>query len=235
MTWQVVTADCLAHMRGMPDGSVDAVITDPPYGMSYQSSWRTDRAERFDKIANDEAPFVWFLLDAFRVLKDGGCLVCFCRWDTAEAFRSAIGWSGLAVKSQIIWDRMVHGMGDLRGTPGPRHDTIWFATKGKYTLPGKRPVSVLTHQRLGGDELEHPNEKPVPLMVELIESYVPVGGTVLDPFAGSGTTGCACVQTGRSFVGCELNAEYADIARRRCRAAEESVGLMAGARSKETT
>lgn len=56
---------------------------------------------------------------------------------------------------------------------------------------------------------------------------IPEGATVFDPFCGSGTTGVACIQTGRNFIGCEIDPGYAEIARRRCREAEESIGLMA--------
>mgnify|MGYP000390796407 CR=1 FL=1 len=213
--WVVHNGDCLDVLRSMPDASVDAVVTDPPYGMAFQSAWRTDKAERFDQIANDDAPFVWFLADAARIIKPGGCLICFCRWDSAEAFRLAIGWAGLSVKSQLVWDRVAHGMGDLKASAGPQHDTVWFATKGRYAFHGTRPKSILRHQRPHGDALRHPNEKPLSLMVSLVQDYVPPGGTVVDPFTGSGSTAEACVQTGRNFIGIELDPGYCEIARRR--------------------
>lgn len=167
--------DAMQVLAEFPDDYFDAVITDPPYGMAYQSGW-TEKAERFDQIANDDQPYIWWLRDAARVIKLGGCLVCFCRWDSAEAFRLAIGWAGLRVVSQLVWDRVVHGMGDLTGSPGPQHDTIWFAVKGAYKLPGKRPTSVYRFQRPHGEALEHPNQKPLTLMGQLIADYVPRGG-----------------------------------------------------------
>jgi len=213
-------------MRRLPDASVDAIITDPPYGMAYQSAWRTER-ERFDPIANDGFPFVWWLSDAARLLRDGGCVLCFCRWDSAEAFRVAIGWTGLRVASQVIWDREVHGMGDLTGSPAPRHDTIWFATKGKYTFPGKRPTSIVRHQRVAAEALVHPNEKPIGLMVDLVRSYTPEGAVVLDPFAGSGATGVACAKNGRGFVGVELDQTYHGLATKRIMEAAPLFGSVA--------
>ena len=77
----------------------------------------------------------------------------------------------------------------------------------------------------------HPTQKPIEVMRQSIE-YLQRGRakpirTVFDPFCGSGTTGVACVQTGRNFIGCEIDPGYAEIARRRCREAEESIGLMA--------
>lgn len=176
--------------------------------MSYKS-------KQFDEIANDDAPYVWWLREAARIIKPGGCLLCFCRWDSAEAFRLAIGWAGLSVRSQLVWDREVHGTGDVYGTPGPQHDTIWFATKGRYKFPGRRPVSVMRAQRLMGQALRHPNEKPLRLLIELVRAFVPPGGQVVDPFVGSGTTGEACVKLGMGFVGIELDSEYALLAHRR--------------------
>lgn len=221
----VVNADCLEVLRELPDGCVDAVVTDPPYGISFQSARRIE-TERFNEIANDGAPYVWWLADVSRLLKPGGCLVCFCRWDTAEAFRLSIGWAGLKVGAQLVWDRVIHGLGDLTGRPAPQHDTIWFAVKGRYKLPGKRPSSVYRQQRLGGDELRHPNEKPVTLMRRLIEDYVPPGGIVIDPFGGSGTTAVAALHEGRKCIIIERDPTYCEIIRRRVKEATDD-GLFA--------
>jgi site-specific DNA-methyltransferase (adenine-specific) len=222
MAWRVECGDCLELLRQLPDGSVDVVVTDPPYGISYQSARRTDKSKWKPKIANDGKPYIWWMHDAARLLKDGGRLLCFCRWDTAEAFRLAIEWSGLTVRSQIIWDRESHGMGDPRVSPSPRHDVVWYATKGRYEFANGRPCSVVRSMRLSGSALVHPNEKPVDLMEQLIGSYSVEGETVLDPFAGSGTTGVACVQTGRNFIGFEIDPHYCEIARKRISEAEAS-------------
>lgn len=142
-------------------------------------------------------------------------MLCFCRFDVQEAFRLAIVWAGFEIKSQIIWDRMSHGMGDLNGEPAPQHDVIWFATKGKFKLPGNRPKSVVRHMRLSGDDLIHPNEKPVPLMADLIESYSPSDALVLDCFAGSGSTLRAAKDLGRRCIGIEIEERYCEIAANR--------------------
>ena len=212
---RIVRGDCMGVMRALPDGCVQAVITDPPYGMDYQSAWRTDKADWFPKIANDDQPYIWWLRDAARVLAEDGCLICFCRWDSAEAFRLAIGWAGLTVAAQLVWDRVIHGMGDLKRTPAPRHDVMWFATKPGYTLPGKRPNSVYQVQRIGGEDLTHPNEKPLALIRQLVLDYTRPGDIVADWFVGSGSTPMACVTTGRLFIGTEISVEYAEAARKR--------------------
>ena len=211
---KIYLGDCLEIMKQLPDKSIDCIITDPPYGIDYQSK-KTDKSKRFDKILNDKQPFIWFLYDSFRILKDDSCILVFCRWDTQEAFKKALEWSGFRVKSQIIWDREHHGMGDLSGCPAPCHDVIWFAVKGKYKLPNKRPKDIVKSKRLGGEQLTHPNEKPIDLYIQLIESYTKEDQVLLDCFIGSGAFAEACVKTKRSFIGIEKDPNYFEIANKR--------------------
>ena len=72
----VIHGDCLTVLRQMEPGSVDMVITDPPYGVDYQST-RAAKENRREKISNDKAPFIWWIYDAFRVLKEGGGSIVF--------------------------------------------------------------------------------------------------------------------------------------------------------------
>lgn len=213
----VINADCLTVLRQMEAGSVDMVITDPPYGVDYQSRRpkSKDPSARFEKIANDKAPFIWWLYDAFRVLKEGGGALCFSRWDVQQVFMDAMSLAGFTVKSVLVWDRIGHGMGDLKGNFAPCYDTCIFATKGRYQLPGKRPKDVIRCQRVNGAELVHPNEKPITLMRELIEATTAPGALILDPFAGSGSTLAAAALTGRQYIGIEISAEYHAIAQQR--------------------
>lgn len=133
----VIHGDCLTVLRQMEAGSVDMVITDPPYGVDYQSNRPRSKnpAARFDKIANDKTPFIWWIYDAYRVLKEGGGALCFSRWDVQQVFMDALRLAGFTVKSVLVWDRMHHGMGDLKGSFAPRYDTCIFAAKGRYILP----------------------------------------------------------------------------------------------------
>ena len=216
-TFTIDVGDCLDVMREIPSESIGAVVTDAPYGVDFISNWSPKGTPgKRSKIANDRHPFVWWLHDAARVLRPGSPLVSFCRWDTAEAFRMAIEWAGLSIRGQVIWDRVDHGMGDLKSTPGPQHDTIWIAAKGRYQFPGKRPKSVVRHRRVHAHELKHPNEKPLDLMLELISSYTHPGSTILDPFAGSGTTGIAGLMKGHNVRLIEIDPGYAEISRQRC-------------------
>ena len=210
--------DCLELMKAIPNNSIDMVLTDPPYGMDYQSSRKTDSSKRFSKIKGDKKPFVWFLRDAFRVLKDDSCIVVFTDWKNQEAFKLVLEIAGFKVKSQVVWNRMHHGMGDLKGAFAPMHDIAWFAVKGNYKFKGKRPKDVLSHKRLGGHEISHPTMKPVGLNEEILESTTAIGDVVLDCFMGSGSTGVACKNLNRKFIGIELDDKYFNIAKDRINA-----------------
>jgi DNA modification methylase len=213
-------------MANLESGTIDAVITDPPYGISYQSAWRSDKARWHPPIANDDTPCVDWLPDAYRVLKPNTPLVCFCRWDVQEVFRQAITAAGFEVKSQIIWDKVTHGMGDLNGEFAPQHEIALFAAKGRYTFPGERPKTIIRATRLLGESMVHPTEKPTTLLGQLIVAPTRHGDLILDPFAGSGSTGVAAIKEGRRFIGSELDPGYHAIAMKRLGAAYQQPRLM---------
>ena len=198
--------DCLELIEKIPDKYLDAVITDPPYGIGYQSSRRTDNKKA--KILNDEKPFTDWIEPAFRKLKDGGRLICFYRWDVQGAFLDSITQAGFTVKSQIIWDKVVHGMGDLKEQFAPQHESVIYAVKGRYKFKGKRPKSVYRCKRIPGEELIHPNQKPIELMAAIIRDITIVGETVLDPFGGSFSTYIAATRNRRKAISFELHEEY---------------------------
>lgn len=162
-TDKIYCEDCIIGMKKLPDNSVDLIITDPPYGIDYQSARRTDKTKWKPKIANDKSPYVWFLKDAFRVLKDDTCLICFTRYDTESSFRLAMKWAGFIPKAQIIWDKQIHGMGDLNGDFAPQHENMIFAVKGKFKFPSKRPKSIMSFQRISPESYCIPTRNPLNL------------------------------------------------------------------------
>lgn len=202
----------------MPSESVDAIVTDPPYGMQFQSAW-SEAGPRFAEIVGDDRPAVEWVRDGVRVLREGCAMFVFCEWRFQEVFRSAIEEAGGTIRSHCIWDREVHGMGDLKAAFAPCHDIGWFATKGSgFEFHGQRPQTVLRFPRVAASKLVHPAEKPVPMLRSIIRTICPPSGIVLDPFGGSGTTGAAALSEGRRAVLCEMVPEYAEIARNRCAA-----------------
>lgn len=231
---QLYNADCSHVLPALPDGSIDCILADPPYGIAYE-------AKQHEMLANDEAPFVWWLGQAHRLLANKGVLVCWCRWDVAEAFRNAIGWAGLSISGQLVWDRVLHGQGDCSRTPAPQHDLAWVATKGKWSFPASRGKSVVRYLRERGGfgecskGLLHPTMKPVSLMEELVLVYSTPGQTVLDPTMGSGTTGVAAVKHGRKFVGIEMDSKYFATCEKRIRAASGQVSMFKGMQDASAT
>lgn len=220
MTATIHCGDALTVLRTLPDASVHAVVTDPPYGMSFQSAWPTD-GPRFAPIVGDDKPATEFLADAARLLVEGGAAFVFCEWRHGDAFRSNMQAVGLTIRSQVVWDRESHGMGDLAASFAPCHDLAWFATKGNgFSFYGSRPQSVLRFQRVPANKLTHPAEKPVALLRHIVARVAPPGGVVLDPYCGSGTTAVAAAIEGRHAIACEIVPEYAAMARERVAAVE---------------
>ena len=156
----IIHGDSLTVLRQMEPESVDAIITDPPYGINYVSQTGAS-------IKNDKS-----LYDAFRVLKSGeaghGGLICFTRWDVEQTFIDAMKIAGFNVKSEVIWDKVYHGMGDTKAAFAPSHENIVFAIKGKYSFPGSRPKDLVTFPKINSSKMVHPTEKPVGLLANLI-------------------------------------------------------------------
>jgi DNA modification methylase len=236
MTQQVTLyhGDCLEILPTLGDGSVDAVVTDPPYGIGYASS-RTTRMNGEQRKSNasfgpDDFDASW-LPAAARLLKDGGALYIFTRWDVLNRWAEAIAFTGLLVRQCIIWDKSHWGMGDLRYF-GSQVEHILFATKGVHKLLwGKRGGNLwnVWKGRVWSDGFaNHPTQKPVELMQKICELSVPVTGIAIDPFMGSGTTGVACMKTGRNFIGIEIERKYYDIAEKRIREAQQQPLLFEG-------
>ena len=207
---ELIKGDCLKIMKNIPDGSVDLILCDPPYGINYKSN----KTNRHRKIANDKAPFIWWLYDAKRVLKDTGCLVTFFRWDVQEEFLRSLEIAGLPANGVCVWDKGGGGMGDLKRQFMPAHELFAFSPLPGFTFPGKRPSSVLHIPKVPSSKMVHPNQKPVELYEALVKLTSKDGATVLDPFLGSGTSGVAVKRVGgRRFIGIEQDDQYFDIAR----------------------
>lgn len=214
----LICGDSLDAMREIPP--VDLIATDPPYEINYQSN-RCKNGPRFNRLANDQcAPVEWI-----KAAPSAAAIVCFHEWRNAEAFRTALESCGWPVKSQIVWDRVIHGMGDLCASFAPQHDLAWWACRPTFKFQSTRPSTVLRFQRVDPDKMVHPTEKPVALMEHIIERCSPRGSTILDPFAGSFTTAVACIRTGRKFIGIELDEGYFEIGCRRVREEYERMTL----------
>ena len=203
--------DCLELMKDIPDGSVDLVLTDPPYGIDFQSNFRKNK---FNKIENDIAVNAEFLDECKRVLKDTGAFYCFTRWDVYPSWIEQIS-KRFKVKNCIVWFKRGGGLGDLKKGYIYNHEFIIYCAEKNHRLNGKRRNDVFEFAKDAPSTYVHPTQKPISLLKEIIERSSNEGGVVLDCFMGSGSTGVACVNTNRRFIGIELDDGYFEIAKKR--------------------
>ena len=188
---------------------VDLVLTDPPYGVDWQSNRRQEKHER---IAND-SDLSW-LCDAFAkiysCLKPDSLAISFYGWPDAEYFLMAWKQSGFVPKSHIVWVKDNIGLGWF--TRG-QHEQAYLLTKGSPSKPETAISDVLRAQGTGNDL--HPTQKPESLIGQMLAPFTRPGDTVLDPFMGSGTTLRAAKDLGRKAIGIEIEEKYCEIAVKR--------------------
>ncbi len=226
MSAQIITGDCLDIMRGMEAGTIDAIVTDPPYcsgarrsadmatrgGMSPGKKWND---APIDSDLMTAPGYTWLMravaLEARRLLKPGGWLVVFVDWRQYPALYGVIESANLRVSGMLVWDKVNFGMGPAFRN---QHELAIVASVGTGKAYSHSIGNVLTVKRLSSSAV-HPTEKPVDLMRPILRVVCPSGGLVLDPFAGSGTTGAAALLEGMEFIGIERAPEYADPARAR--------------------
>lgn len=227
--WRVVLGDSLHMLRDMPDGCVDLVLTDPPYssggftrgdrtsnsGTKYvQSNTQRDLAD-FAGDNRDQRGFAFWcslwLGECLRVAKPGAVVACFTDWRQLPTMTDAIQAGGWVWRGVSVWTKPAAR--PILGRPQSDAEFIVWGTRGGRTMEGACGPRAHHGQGPGVDRL-HQTEKPVDLLKPWCE-LAPVGGIILDPFAGSGSTGVAALLTRRRFLGMELTAHYAEIARHR--------------------
>ena len=243
---EIYKGDCLEVMKSIPDGSIDAIITDPPYGTT---ACKWDSVIPFD--------LMWEQLN--RIIKPNGAVVLF----GSEPFSSALRMSNLDYwKYDFIWHKnQPSGQMNAKKMPMKAYETISvfykkqptynpqmvertekelkrlshksFEGTSKNTVYGdinrkslnryehllKYPTNVINDIKCvfnrSGEKVNHPTQKPVELMEYLIKTYTKENETVLDFTMGSGSTGVACINTNRKFIGIEQDDKYFEIANKR--------------------
>ena len=217
--------DALAVLAALPSGSVDAVITDPPYS----SGGRRENARALRKsmirsmedaewIPGDSmstAGFIWtmrtFGMEARRVLKPGGHLLAFIDWRMYPNLALALESADLRQHPTLVWDKTQFGMGSIFRN---QHEWICHFSAGAPAAPARRDVgNVIPCPPVRGGE--HPTQKPLPLMETLVSVVTEPDAVILDPFMGSGATGVAAILRRRRFIGVEMSETYQQVAQRR--------------------
>lgn len=212
MEYKCYNGDCLELMKKIPDGSVDLIATDPPYCVGATSNGIKASFSDFNLLR----PFWEICFSEWRrVLKDGSHVYCCTDWRTYP-FLYPIMIKYFCVKNLIVWEHMLMRPGNwYRGS----YELIMFATKEKSTREfggGQRDVWQIKNGDVASNTLRvHPSQKPTALMAKMITNSTKADGVVLDSFMGSGTTGVACVNTDRNFIGIEIEENFYDIAMKR--------------------
>jgi site-specific DNA-methyltransferase (adenine-specific) len=189
----------------IPSESVDFVCTDPPYLVNYQP--RDGR-----KCPGDDSDY-WLepaFRELYRVLKPNSLCATFYGWPWVDRFMGVWKGCGFRPVSHLTW---VKSHCSREGYTRSFHEVGFLLAKGRPPKPDKAPGDVLPWEYTGN--FLHTNEKPVIAITPLIEAYSRPGDVVLDPFAGSGTTGVAALSCGRRFILIEKTAGHCHVARQR--------------------
>jgi site-specific DNA-methyltransferase (adenine-specific) len=225
----VLEGDCREILPTIT-GKVGHVITDPPYDERTHSSAKTSAIGKVHNVDFGFAPLADFehVQAILRVTR--GWLVAFCALEQLGYYRDAAPDAWVRAG---IWDRQA-------GTAFARSDRPFQGAEGIAIMHGdgakvfpagaKRAVWSSTTER---NDREHPTQKPITLMLELIQDFTSPGDIILDPFSGSGTTGVACLRLGRRFIGIERDPKYFRLACDRLRAEEHGSTLQAARSGQE--
>jgi DNA modification methylase len=226
---RLILGDCLPTLGQLDEMSIDSVITDPPYCAGAISESQRIRASGQGLRSENIRRFGWFVGDnmgtaglamllrsvAFeccRICKPSASLLVFCDWRMVANLEPSIESAGVRFQNLVVWDKGSMGLGSgFRA----QHELVLHFTFGSPEYCDLGTGNVIRCARVGSDDRQHQTEKPVDLLKQLIEVVSPIGGRILDPFMGSGSTAEACIAVDREFVGMERDTANFDIACRR--------------------
>lgn len=205
--YKLIQGDCLEVMKSLPAGSVDAVITDPPYGIDIMLHPKNIHVSSRACVGREYAPVI-----GNDELFDPEPLLAFpkvCLWG-ANHFAHRLPHIG----QWLIWDKRCNQQPSRNQADC---EVAWCSQYGAARIYYHVWDGMIKDSERGESRV-HPTQKPVALMRWCLDILkIPEGATVLDPFMGSGTTGVACMQTGRRFIGIEIDPTYYAIAEKRIR------------------
>lgn len=212
---KIYNEDCLVGMKNIPDGSVDLIATDPPYNIARDNNFTTMGRAGIDFGEWDKGfDQIKWLEETTRVISKNGSIVIFNAWKNLGDISRKLESLDFVVKDLIRWKKT---------NPMPRNRDRRYITDYECAIWAVRKNSKWTFNRLSesyqrpefiysvtprSEKVGHPTQKPVALMEDLIKIHSNEGQTILDPFMGSGTTAIACMNTGRNFIGFELDETY---------------------------
>ena len=201
--------DCLEIMPTL--GKVDAVIADPPYVFALGST-SGGKATGFGDIMNQSLFFAEIVRKFRDVLLPDSCAWIFINWRGLPVLTKGVYDAGASINSLLIWDKEWIGSGGSVGLR-PSYEMVALIPFNKFALPNRGLPDIWRHQWSSTKPNGHPAEKPESLLLELAKETP--GKIILDPFMGSGTTGVACRNLGKRFIGIEIELKWFDVACKR--------------------
>jgi len=239
-------ADSLAFMDTLPDESLDCIWTDPPYLLSNGGVTcvngrmvRVDKGEwdRSQGIEADHAFNRLWISKCFRLLRPSGTIWITGTTHVYLSVGMALLQEGFRILNDIVWEKpnpppnlacrcFTHSTETVlwaaKGAKGKRNAYTFNYDEMKRENDGRQMKNVWRFAAPRSDEKsngKHPTQKPLALIERCLRASTNVGDVVFDPFCGSGSTGVAALRLGRTFIGCELDAEFASLAAQRLSAA----------------
>lgn len=201
--------DCLPFLKSLESQSVSAVISDPPYGIKIGGNGKITAVKEYTHVKWDD---VGLTVEQFQEIK------------RVSINQAIFGFEHLAdilgrANSVIVWDKKTRNNWDDNFSDC---EIVWSNVE--------TPTKIFRHLWMGALRVEkgervHPTQKPIAVMKYIIERITEPNDIVLDPFMGSGSTGVACMELGRRFIGCEISPEYYSIAEKRIKQAAQSPAL----------
>jgi len=204
----IYCADCRDVLPHIPDKSIDLVLTDPPYGVSYKKKGA-------EYMVGDTVNLVPYFLPAVRgKLKSDGAIYLFSSTtklvDTLPVFNAYF-----KLHSIIIWDKRIGLIPRQLSHYKLRYEPILYGSKGLHRLNGYKDDVIQCDIDRGNNRV-HPTQKPAGVIKYLMDNSTNQGSIILDPFLGSGTTAFCAKKLGRKCIGIEIEEKYCEIAAQRC-------------------
>lgn len=194
----ILWGDCITLMQRLAGGSVDFILTDPPYLVRYR-----DRSGRTVANDNDASWLTPAYAEMYRVLKDNSLAVSFYGWNEVDKFMAAWRAAGFRIVGHLVFAKPY---ASSRRFLQHHHEQAYLLAKGHPPVPA-RPQSDVRGWDYTGNRL-HPTQKPLAPLEQLVEMFSKPGDLVLDPFCGSGSSLEASRRQRRDFLGIELDAEH---------------------------
>lgn len=219
MSVNLLNCDCFELLTQIEDNAIDLILTDPPYHISRPSGFTNTKLKKYSKLSmnfgewdNQDNDSLLFdvLKECYRVLKDKGTLICFYDLWKITVLKDYLIECGFKQLRFIEW---------LKTNPVPINSNLNYLTNSREiavsSVKGSNPVfnskydnGLYSYPIYHKNDRFHPTQKPLDLFEELILKHSKPNDIVLDCFSGSCTTGVACQNTGRSFIGCEIDEGY---------------------------